>query len=125
MAGKIWIFEPWDELAEIKQRINLEHPSLRAQRQWAEPISQDVSGLNVKLGSGGIREIEFIANALQLLWGGRHYELRTPNTLDALEALTQLGKLANDVSSPLIEAYKYLRRLENAIQMLEKSTKLI
>lgn len=107
-----------DELAEIKQRINLEHPSLRAQRQWVEPIADDVAGFNVKLGSGGIREIEFIANALQLLWGGRHYELRTSNTLDALDALLITGKLEEDVVSRLSDAYRYLRRLENAIQML-------
>jgi len=76
-----------DELAEIKQRINLEHPALRTQRQWREPINDDVNGFNVKLGSGGIREIEFIANALQLIWGGRFIQLREPNTIDALAAL--------------------------------------
>jgi len=107
-----------DELAEIKQRINLEHPSLRAQRQWAEPISKDIAGYNVKLGSGGIREIEFIANALQLLWGGKHYPLRTPNTLDALDALFDLGKFTKEVVITLGNAYRYQRHLENAIQML-------
>ena len=111
-------FRALDELAEIKQRINLEHPSLRAQRQWAEPIADEISGFNVKLGSGGIREIEFIANAQQLLWGGRHYELRTSNTLEALAALSSLGKLPGEVVDKLTQAYQYLRRLENAIQML-------
>lgn len=111
-------FRALDELAEIKQRINLEHPSLRAQRQWAEPISNDINGFNVKLGSGGIREIEFIANALQLLWGGRHYALRTPNTLEAIASLTDLGKLSEEASNTLSQAYQYLRRLENAVQMM-------
>ena len=111
-------FRALDELAEIKQRINLEHPSLRAQRQWVEPIADNISGFNVKLGSGGIREIEFIANAQQLLWGGRHYELRTSNTLEALSALSSLGKLPKDVVATLTQAYQYLRRLENAIQMM-------
>lgn len=107
-----------DELAEIKQRINLEHPSLRAQRQWIEPISDDIAGYNVKLGSGGIREIEFIANALQLLWGGKHYTLRTPNTLEAINALCDLDKLSKEVALTLSKAYRYQRHLENAIQML-------
>lgn len=107
-----------DELAEIKQRINLEHPSLRAQRQWVDPISSELSGFNVKLGSGGIREIEFVANALQLLWGGRHASLRTSNTLDALTALFECSKLAADTVNKLSTAYVYLRRLENAIQMI-------
>ncbi len=110
-------FRALDELAEIKQRINLEHPSLRAQRQWAEPIAEDINGFNVKLGSGGIREIEFIANALQLLWGGRNYALRTPNTLEAIEELRRLDKLPDDVANILSMAYQYLRRLENAVQM--------
>lgn len=111
-------FRALDELAEIKQRINLEHPSLRAERQWVEPIVDDIDGFNVKLGSGGIREIEFIANALQLLWGGRHYQLRTSNTIDAIEALFNLGKLSDNAAKLLTQAYLYCRRLENAIQML-------
>ena len=112
-------FRALDELAEIKQRINLEHPSLRAQRQWEEPISDDIQGFNVKLGSGGIREIEFVANALQLLWGGREYSLRTTNTLDAIDALHRLSKLSTETAITLSDAYQYLRRLENAIQMLD------
>lgn len=111
-------FRALDELAEIKQRINLEHPSLRVQRQWPEPISPQIAGFNVKLGSGGIREIEFITNALQLLWGGRHYALRTSNTLEAIDGLFGAGKLPENVAVTLSEAYQYLRRVENGIQML-------
>ena len=77
-------FRALDELAHLKSRINLEHPALRQQRAAPEPITTDATGFNVKLGSGGIREIEFIANAQQLIWGGKQYALRTPNTLDAL-----------------------------------------
>lgn len=107
-----------DELAEIKQRINLEHPSLRAQRQWPEPISDDVSGFNVKLGSGGIREIEFIANALQLIWGGRIDSLRNPHTVTALQELAKHKHLNPQVAEQLCRAYKILRKVENALQML-------
>lgn len=107
-----------DELGEIKNRINLEHPSLRVQRQWREPINDDVAGFNVKLGSGGIREIEFTANALQLVWGGRQYALRTPNTVQALLELATLEQLDSDLSKGLIRAYMNLRRIENAIQIL-------
>jgi len=56
-------FRALDELAHLKSRINLEHPALRQQRAAPEPITAEASGFNVKLGSGGIREIEFIANA--------------------------------------------------------------
>ena len=106
-----------DELAEIKNRINLEHPSLKVQRQWREPINEEVGGFNVKLGSGGIREIEFIANALQLVWGGKHYRLRTPNTLVAIAALESLEHLTSSLAEQLTDSYKNLRRIENAIQI--------
>ena len=108
-----------DELAEIKQRINLEHPSLRTQRQWREPIVEQIEGLNVKLGSGGIREIEFIANALQLVWGGRKFVLRTPHTVTALKELARSEHLELEEANRLINSYQFLRRVENSIQMLE------
>ncbi len=112
-------FRALDELAEIKQRINLEHPGLRAQRQCSAEIHSTVSGFNVKLGAGGIREIEFIANALQLLWGGREHSLRTTNTLTALLALRENGRLEADDYHSLASAYQFLRNIENAIQLRE------
>ncbi|RBP49116.1 hypothetical protein [Arenicella xantha] len=107
-----------DELAEIKQRINLEHPGLRTQRQWREPIGEEIAGFNVKLGSGGIREVEFVANALQLVWGGRMHSLRQPNTVKALSALADEQRLDRNDANNLIESYQTLRRIENAIQLL-------
>jgi len=106
-----------DELADIKQRINLEHPGLRAQRTWVEPIGDNVDGFNLKLGSGGIREIEFFVNAQQLLLGGRHPALRTPNTLSALVALHAHGRINKEQLELLTDAYQYLRKLENAVQI--------
>ncbi|NND83305.1 MAG: hypothetical protein HKN50_12830 [Gammaproteobacteria bacterium] len=107
-----------DELAEIKQRINLEHPALRSERQWEEAIGDDISGFNLKLGSGGIREVEFVANALQLVWGGKQYPLRTRNTQDALQKLGELGHLPSATTDVLATAYQTLRKVENAVQML-------
>ncbi len=110
-------FRALDELAEIKQRINLEHPGLRAQRTWSKPIGDDIEGFNVKLGSGGIREIEFFVNAQQLLLGGRHHSLRVPNTLLALDQLCELGRLDREDLEKLKGAYVFLRKLENAVQI--------
>lgn len=107
-----------DELAEIKSKINLEHPGLRAQRQQRAAISDEIGGFNVKLGTGGIREIEFTANALQLIWGGKQYELRTPHTVTALKQLAKLEHLDRQLAEKLIGSYRYLRRIENAIQIL-------
>ncbi len=115
-----------DELAEIKQRINLEHPGLRAQRQWQEAIGDNIDGFNVKLGSGGIREIEFFTNAQQLLWGGRYAELRTPNTVEALGILSEQKRINAEQALQLKGAYQFLRKVENAVQMLEnRQTHLI
>ena len=112
-------FRALDELAHLKSRINLEHPALRFQRESTAPITDKLSRFNVKLGAGGIREIEFIANAKQLIWGGKQYDLRTPNTLDALKHLAHLGYLEAPVSEQLQAHYIHLRKLENAIQMLD------
>lgn len=111
-------FRALDELAHLKSRINLEHPALRLERAQPEPITHTLTGFNVKLGSGGIREIEFIANAQQLIWGGRQYELRTPNTLAALRALGKLGHISEADAQTLSDIYIHHRRLENAIQMV-------
>lgn len=77
-----------------------------------------VPGHDVKIGSGGIREVEFIAQALQLIWGGREPELREPTTLGALELLAARGHLAREDLAPLCDGYRYLRRVEHRIQMV-------
>lgn len=110
-----------DELAHIKKRINLEHPALRYQRSAKDRITQECAGFNIKLGSGGIREIEFIVNALQLLWGGKQQQLRCTNTLQALEKLVEYRHLPIELAESLTDDYRYFRCLENAIQMLNNA----
>ncbi len=75
-------------------------------------------GYDVKRGLGGIREIEFAAQMLQLVWGGRYPALRVSGTLAALAAEGEAGHLpAADVAG-LSAAYKFLRRLEHRVQMV-------
>ncbi|MGH1427561.1 MAG: hypothetical protein ACRBEE_06440 [Arenicella sp.] len=114
-------FRAVDELAHIKKRINLEHPGLKHQRTWEDPITKECAGFNVKLGSGGIREIEFIINGLQLLWGGKHIRLRQTNTLLALSQLLELGHIEEVDALVLEESYQFFRELENLIQMLNNA----
>ncbi|MDX2142874.1 MAG: bifunctional [glutamine synthetase] adenylyltransferase/[glutamine synthetase]-adenylyl-L-tyrosine phosphorylase [Rhodospirillaceae bacterium] len=85
-----------------------------------------VPGHNVKLGRGGIREIEFFAQTQQLIWGGRKPEARSSQTLRALDVLTDLGVVAPTVRDDLHWAYEYLRRLEHRLQMIndEQTQKL-
>jgi glutamate-ammonia-ligase adenylyltransferase len=71
---------------------------------------------NVKYGRGGIREVEFIAQAFQLIRGGRESRLRTRGLLDALEALRHLGELEPATVDALSAAYRHLRAVENRLQ---------
>ncbi len=71
---------------------------------------------NVKLGDGGIREIEFIAQALQIVRGGREPDLRVKGTLPALAALEARGLLPPTAAAALRDAYVFLRRVEHRLQ---------
>ena len=78
-----------------------------------------VAGHNIKVGRGGIREIEFFAQTQQLIWGGRNPDLRKQVTLDALEALVAFGRTRRQVADDLAAAYRYLRHVEHRLQMIE------
>jgi glutamate-ammonia-ligase adenylyltransferase len=73
---------------------------------------------DVKLGPGGIREIEFVVQALQLIRGGRDIRLQTPSLLAALPLLDRNKLLPAGAAGELHAAYEFLRRLENRLQML-------
>ena len=86
-----------------KQKIDLEHKT-------------DL-GTDVKLGKGGIREIEFIAQALQLAYGGRDKWLRAPHTLISLSRLADRKLIGEHELTELFDAYEFLRHLEHILQM--------
>ncbi|WP_043878965.1 bifunctional [glutamine synthetase] adenylyltransferase/[glutamine synthetase]-adenylyl-L-tyrosine phosphorylase [Azorhizobium caulinodans] len=77
-----------------------------------------VEGHNVKLGRGGIREVEFFVQTQQLIAGGRDRDLRSPRTLEALGALVDHRWIAPEVRDDLSEAYVFLRRVEHRLQMV-------
>ena len=78
-----------------------------------------VAGHNIKLGRGGIREIEFFVQTQQLILGGRDPSLRVPSTLAAMEALRRRGHVSDRAAGELTEAYRFLRTLEHRLQMSE------
>ncbi|MBW7851238.1 MAG: bifunctional [glutamine synthetase] adenylyltransferase/[glutamine synthetase]-adenylyl-L-tyrosine phosphorylase [Rhodospirillales bacterium] len=85
-----------------------------------------VAGHNIKLGRGGIREIEFFAQTQQLIWGGRQPEMRPSGTCAALRALAAAGHIDDSVADQMIDAYSYLRRLEHRLQMIDdKQTQVL
>ncbi len=77
-----------------------------------------VPGHNIKLGPGGIREIEFFAQTQQLIAGGRQADLRVRSTVPALAHLAARGWIAPAVAADLTQAYFFLRRIEHRIQMV-------
>ena len=76
--------------------------------------------VDLKEGPGGIRDVEFLVQALQLFLGGRTPEIRTGNTLDGLEALGRLKMLPEATAAELSTAYLWLRRAEHAQQLVEE-----
>jgi len=96
-------FGAFDSLRNLKEQI-------------AEEVERRQMRDNIKLGPGGIREIEFIAQAFQLVRGGRQVLLQQRGVLAVLDALAMLGNLPEQVCSQLAEAYIFLRRVENRLQ---------
>ncbi|MFO0790451.1 MAG: bifunctional [glutamate--ammonia ligase]-adenylyl-L-tyrosine phosphorylase/[glutamate--ammonia-ligase] adenylyltransferase [Pirellulales bacterium] len=107
-----WIYRRYLSLADItgikalkrriEHRVELEGGDLR----------------NVKTGHGGIRDIEFVIQFLQLLNGGGLPEVRTGNTLDAIAQLEKVGSLTPDERSKLEDNYNLLRKLEHRLQIM-------
>jgi glutamate-ammonia-ligase adenylyltransferase len=102
-------FAAVQDVHSIKRQILSAHKSA----ELGEPV------FDVKLGRGGIRDIELFAQTQQLILGGRNKKLRSPRTLDALHALAEAGAISHEASVSLTEAYIFFREVEHRIQMLE------
>lgn len=113
MARWVWRknmdFVALRDIAAIKNQIN---------RHYGQ-LNTVFRGYDVKLGQGGIREIEFFAQVNQLLYAGRHPSLRLRGTLDALDALLVEGLISAQAHKDLLASYRFLRTLEHRIQMVD------
>jgi glutamate-ammonia-ligase adenylyltransferase len=111
-----------DVLRPFVYRRYLDYGVFEALREMKAMIEGEVARRefqsNLKLGPGGIREIEFIVQSMQLIRGGTQGELRGRSLLAILERLGNLGHLETAVVGRLAEAYRFLRALENRIQAL-------
>ena len=85
-------------------------------RQIREQERRGRYATDIKLGPGGIREIEFIAQALQIVRGGKEPDLRVRGTRHALTVLAERGSLPQSASDALQDAYRFLRRVEHRLQ---------
>lgn len=100
--------DPRPDIARMRERIELE----------AEQRGGGVR-VDLKAGAGGIVDVEFAAQALQMLHGWRTAALRSANTLEALSALTRAGALADERAEALSDGYVFLRRLEAKLRILQ------
>ncbi|WUR14494.1 bifunctional [glutamate--ammonia ligase]-adenylyl-L-tyrosine phosphorylase/[glutamate--ammonia-ligase] adenylyltransferase [[Empedobacter] haloabium] len=94
------------------------HAQIRAEVNRQERLHPERSH-NVKLGRGGIREIEFLAQVFQLIRGGRDPSLRDRSTRATLRQLPDKGLMAPDLVERLLDSYAFLRNLEHRLQYLE------
>ena len=78
-----------------------------------------MAGHNIKLGRGGIREIEFFTQTQQLIWGGRDPNLRSRSTCQTLTDLARAGHIEPSTAAELRDAYRFLRTLEHRLQMID------
>ncbi len=94
------------------------HDMKRQMQSFRGQSDISVEGHNVKVGRGGIREIEFFAQTQQLIAGGRHPELRSRPTLETLNILAANNWITPVARDELSEAYQFLRRVEHRLQMI-------
>lgn len=95
------------------------HEIHRLRMRMENEIAKESAGnYNIKTGRGGMVDVEFIAQYLQLRHGHSYPELRTPNTVTALKEVKTLGLLDADDAETLIGGYKFLRKLENRLRLL-------
>ncbi|MCZ7561120.1 MAG: bifunctional [glutamate--ammonia ligase]-adenylyl-L-tyrosine phosphorylase/[glutamate--ammonia-ligase] adenylyltransferase [Burkholderiaceae bacterium] len=93
------------------------HAKIRG--EVARRTTRDPGAIDVKLGRGGIREIEFIAQLFQIVRGGRDPALRSRGTVETLATLVDRGLLPAEESQALVQTYRLLRRTEHALQYRE------
>ena len=109
-----------DMLRPFVYRRYLDFSAIEALRSMKQLIQAEVrrkgTSENIKLGSGGIREVEFIAQAFQLIHGGRDLSLQQRSLLGVLDTLKDQGYLPPGVIAELKEAYAFLRYTEHALQ---------
>ncbi|MDN5849038.1 MAG: bifunctional [glutamate--ammonia ligase]-adenylyl-L-tyrosine phosphorylase/[glutamate--ammonia-ligase] adenylyltransferase, partial [Nitrococcus sp.] len=112
-----------EHLAPFVYRRYLDYGALESLRAMKTLVAREVErkGLeqNIKLGRGGIREVEFIGQVFQLIRGGQERALRRRGLLPVLDRLAEQGQLPRFARDELSEAYRFLRRIENRLQMMD------
>ena len=121
LAGDLGLGDSFiEELEPFIYRKHLDYSTLEDMRLMKLRIEAQLKrkpGINIKLGQGGIREIEFFVQALQLINGGKTPRVRSAGTLEAMSLLREAGLLDKETMDKLREAYLFFRRTEHCIQI--------
>ena len=126
VAGDAAVGHAFSEMAEaFVYRMRVEESfveSIRAnKRRMEQKIARSGDGdINVKEGIGGIRDVEFTVQLMQLVAGGANPSLRSGNTLHALDALTADGLLTEEECTALTDSYLFLRNVEHRLQLRDE-----
>jgi glutamate-ammonia-ligase adenylyltransferase len=120
-AGEVFL----ERLSPFIWRKNLDFAAIRDIHSIKHQINAAkgggkiaVAGHNIKLGRGGIREIEFFVQTQQLIWGGREASLRDISTTQSLASLARSGRISEHTATDMSHAYRFLRRVEHRLQMI-------
>ncbi|MFT3744867.1 MAG: hypothetical protein QM785_11325 [Pyrinomonadaceae bacterium] len=121
-AGDVEIFKQFygeveDMVFSRSETVSTALANVRRSKERIDLENLNKRGFDVKLGRGGIREIEFLAQALQLAYGGRDIWLRSPHTLISLSRLADRKHISDTELTELSAAYEFLRRTEHVLQM--------
>ena len=113
-----WLAPRWEAMvAEIAYPTSLGEGALREMVDTRARTQEIAQGDDLKRGPGGIRDVEFLTQALQRAYGGTDPSLRAPATLDGVRALAAAGRLDVAAAGALSEGYTFLRKLEHRVQL--------
>ncbi len=121
IAGDIALGDEFvDELEPFVYKKFLDYQSIEELKDMKTKLDKLQKKRDVKLGKGGIREIEFFIQALQLVNGGEVEGIREINSISALQKLRRLNVIDQDVSDSLTSSYLFLRKVEHSIQLVDE-----
>ncbi len=121
VAGELSLGEEFvTEIEPFVYKKHLDFSSIEDLKDMKTKLDQLKKIRDVKLGKGGIREIEFFVQALQLVNGGEIKQIRGTNTLKVLDKLERVGIVDSDVRESLARSYIFLRRVEHSIQLADE-----
>jgi glutamate-ammonia-ligase adenylyltransferase len=119
VAGPANLTERWETMRRSTCfRATMSEMALEQMIGMRDRIERESDSGDLKRGPGGIRDVEFLTQILQLLHGYGNPPLQNPNTLEAVEALEQAGLLDHAIASSLSSGYTFLRKLEHRVQMV-------